>query len=438
MGLVKAIAGSAAGVMSEQWRDYYYCDALEETVLAARGRKRISNRSSNRRGPENIITNGSVIAVADGQCMMIVEQGRIAEISAEPGEFIYDSSTEPSIFSGDLGDTTADVFRNMKKRFTFGGQAPKDQRIYYFNTKELVGNRYGTPNPIPFRVVDRNIGLDMDISITCYGEFSYRIMNPILFYQNVCGNIEADYGRVRLDDQLASELMTALQPAFARISNIGIRYSSLPAHADEIADALNEVLSEKWRKLRGLEVVSFGISGIRALPEDEKMIKELQRNAVLQDPGMAAAQLVGAQSEAMKAAAANQNAGAAMAFMGMNMASGTGGAKAENLFRMAQEEKAGGEKGKDTWTCSCGAVVNGGSFCPKCGSPRPKEEKPGKWTCSCGSVNDSNFCPVCGAKRPDPPKAVRCSRCGWESDGSVQSPRFCPQCGNRLDGNQKG
>ena len=315
MGLIKAITGAAGGVLADQWKEYFYCDALPAEVLVRKGQKRVSGRSSNTKGVDNIITKGSVIAVADGQCMIIVDQGRVAEICAEPGEFTYDSSTEPSILCGNLSQNIPAVFKNIGKRFTFGGEAPKDQRVYYLNTKELIGNKYGTPSPVPFRVVDRNVGLDIDISIRCFGEYSYRITNPVLFYTNVCGNVEQDYQRSEIDSQLKTELLTALQPAFARISDMGIRYSALPGHTQEMADALNTVLSGKWRDLRGVEIVSLGVSSVKASEEDEAMIKELQRNAAFRNPTMAAAHMVGAQAAAMQAAAANQGAGPAMAFM---------------------------------------------------------------------------------------------------------------------------
>ena len=169
MGLIHAALGAATGVLADQWKEYFYCDGMAEDVLAVKGSKRTSGRSSNRYGSDNIISSGSVVAVADGQCMLIVEQGKIVEVCAEPGEFVYDASTEPSIFSGNLGDTIVEVFKSIGKRFTFGGEAPKDQRVYYFNTKELIGNKYGTPSPVPFRVVDNNVGLDVDIAIRCFG-----------------------------------------------------------------------------------------------------------------------------------------------------------------------------------------------------------------------------------------------------------------------------
>ena len=155
--------------------------------------------------------------------MMIVEQGKVVEVCAEPGEFTFDASTEPSIFSGKLGESIGQVFQNIGKRFTFGGEAPKDQRVYYFNTKEIIGNKYGTPSPVPFRVVDQRAGIDIDISIRCFGEYSYRIVNPLLFYTNVCSNISTSYSRAEIDSQQKSELHTSLQPAFARNREMGIR-----------------------------------------------------------------------------------------------------------------------------------------------------------------------------------------------------------------------
>ena len=164
MGLIKAGLGAVGGNLADQWKEYFYCEAMPENVIAVKGEKRIGGRTSNTKGTDNIISRGSVIAVADGQFMMIVEQGKVVEVCAEPGEFIFDNSTEPSIFAGEFGESLKESFRNIGKRFTFGGEPPKDQRVYYFNTKELVGNKYGTAGAIPFRVVDKNVGLDVDIA----------------------------------------------------------------------------------------------------------------------------------------------------------------------------------------------------------------------------------------------------------------------------------
>ncbi|MBQ6272795.1 MAG: SPFH domain-containing protein [Oscillospiraceae bacterium] len=434
MGLILAALGAAGGVLADQWKEYFYCEALSNNVLAVKGRKRVSGRSSNTRGSDNIISSGSVIAVADGQCMLIVEQGKIVDVCAEPGEYIYDSSTEPSIFSGKLGEGILNIFKQIGKRFTFGGEAPKDQRVYYFNTKEITGNKYGTPSPVPFRVVDNNIGLDIDISIRCFGEYSYVLSNPLLFYTNVCGNVTADYTKEQLDGQMKSELLTALQPAFARISEMGIRYSALPGHTTELAQALNEELSGKWRDLRGIEIASVGVSSVKASEEDEAMIKELQRNATFRNPNMAAAHLVGAQAAAMQAAASNQGAGAPMAFMGMNMAGQAGGVNAQELFNMGQQKPAAPAAG--TWTCpKCGAAATG-KFCPECGTKKPEPAAADGWTCpSCGAVNKGKFCAECGTKKPAGAVQYRCDKCGWEPADKSKPPKFCPECGDPFDNN---
>ena len=431
MGLIQAALNAAGTVLGDQWKEYFYCEAIDNNTLVVKGQKKVSGFSSNRRGADNIISKGSVVAVADGQCMVIVDNGKIAELCAVPGEFVYDSSTEPSIFAGDLGDSVKETFKNIGKRFTFGGEAPKDQRVYYFNTKELVGNKYGTPSPVPFRVVDQRIGLDVDITIRCFGEYSYRICDPILFYTNVCGNVSSAYDRSSLDSQLKSELLTALQPAFAKISEMGIRYSALPGHTMEIANALNEVLSDKWRDLRGLEIVSFGVNSVKASEEDEQMIKELQRNAVFRDPTMGAAHLVGAQAQAMQDAAKNAG-GAAVGFMGMNMAGAAGGLNAQSLYQMGAQQQAQQPVQQaapaGSWNCACGAVATG-KFCPECGAKKPEDG----WKCACGTVNKGKFCTECGAKKPAGVPQYKCDKCGWEPTDPTKPPRFCPECGDPFD-----
>ena len=441
MGLLKAGAGALGGVLADSWRDYFYCDALNADTLVVKGMKRTSDkgRSSNTKGESNIISDGSIIAVADGQYMIIVEQGAIVDACGEPGEFVFDNSSEPSLFFGDdkITDRIKMAFERVGGRFTFGGDTGKDQRVYYFNKKEIIGNKYGTATPVPFRVVDANIGLDVDISVRCNGEYSYKITDPLLFYKNVCGNVEEPYTRDKIDSQLKSELLTALQPAFAKISAMGVRYSAVPAHTTELADALNEVLSEKWADLRGIEVASFGVNTIAASEEDERMIKDLQKAAVMRDPAMAAANIAAAQSDAMRTAAANES-GAMAGFMGMGMANMAGGMNTGSLFNQqggggtpqSQYNVAagggfatgnGGGNGEGGWTCSCGAQ-NTGKFCSNCGSPKPAPA--GSWTCSCGTENTGKFCSNCGSKKPEA-DTWTCS-CGTQNTGA-----FCGNCGSK-------
>jgi len=435
MGLIKAALGSAGGILADQWKEFFYCDALPANVIAVKGQKRTSGRSSNTKGSDNIISNGSVIAVADGQCMIITEQGKVVDVCAEPGEYTYDMSTEPSIFTGDLGDGVKAIFQNVGKRFTFGGEAPKDQRVYYFNTKELVGNKYGTPAPISITaLVDRSVARTLTIGIRCFGEYSFRVTNPLLFYTNVCGNVEEAYVRENIEGQLRTELLSALSPAFGKISQQGIIYSDLTMHTLAIGDELNEILSKKWRDLRGIEIVSFGVSSIRPDEESEKKIREMQETLFYSDPTLAGARTAAAAANAMETAAGN-SAGAITGFMGLGMAGNIGGGNAANLFAMGQQQPAPvapaapAAPAAGSWTCSCGTVATG-KFCPECGSPKPVAEG---WTCSCGSVNKGKFCPECGAKKPAGVPQYKCDKCGWEPEKGTQPPKFCPECGDPFD-----
>ena len=400
MGLIKAAIGAVGGTMADQWKEFFYCEALPKEVLVRRGQKQTGRRSSNNRGNDNIITNGSGIAVADGQCMIIVEQGRIVEVCAEPGEYTYDTSTEPSIFAGSLGEGIRNTFHTIGKRFAYGGDTGKDQRVYYFNTKELIDNKFGTPSPIPFRVVDSRIGLDIDVSVRCSGVYSYRIADPLLFYTNVCGNVAYEYTRDELDHQLKSEFISALQPAFAKLSEMEMRPNQIVAHNTELENAMNVALSEKWGTLRGLVVVSIALGSVTLPEEDAELIKQAQRTAVMYDPGMAAATLVGAQADAMKSAASN-SAGAMTGFMGMGMAMNNGNAmNVQNLFTMGQQQaqqQQAAQSAANSWRCSCGAMATG-KFCSECGAPRPVDDR---WMCSCGTMNKGKFCQNCGAKNPN-------------------------------------
>lgn len=435
MGLIKAAIGAVGGTLADQWKEFFYCDALEQDVLVVKGQKRINSRSSNTKGNDNIISNGSGIAVADGQCMIIVEQGKIVEVCAEPGQFTYDTSTEPSIFSGSLGKGIADTFRTIGKRFTYGGDTGKDQRVYYFNVKEIMDNKFGTPNPIPFRVVDSRLGLDVDVSIRCSGVYSYMIADPLLFYAKVCGNVEQEYTRDEIEKQLKTEFISALQPAFGKLSDLELRPNQIVSHNTELEEAMNDTLSTKWGKLRGLKVVSIALGSVSLPPEDAEMIKQLQRTAVLQNPNMAGATLVGAQADAMRTAAGNAS-GAMNGFVGMGMAMNAGGTNAQNLFAMGQQQApvpAPTSTSTDNWKCSCGAVSTG-KFCPECGAPKPENNG---WTCSCGSVNKGKFCQNCGAKKPEGTPLYRCDKCGWEPEDPAHPPKFCPECGDVFDENDR-
>ena len=450
MGLIRLakIGADAIGsTLGDQWLEYFYCDSIDSDTLMVKGQKKVNDgHNYNTKGmQDNIISNGSVIAVNEGQCMMIVDNGKIVDICAEAGEFKYDNSTEPSIFAGNflqsLGQTAVTAWR----RFTFGGNAGKDQRVYYFNTKEIMNNLYGTATPIPFRVVDNKIGLDLDTELKCNGKYSFHIADPVVFYTKVCGNVKDSYNKTELTSFMKDEMITALQPALGELSAQGIRYSELPRSTKELVNALNTELSEQWMAARGIEMVSITFNP--SLPKDvSEMIRARQNEAVYKDPNMAAAGIAAAQMEAMKSAASNTSTGPMMAFAGMNMAQMAGGMNAGNLFAMGQQQQqqaspaqaapaapAGGAAEPILgWTCSCGKADNRGKFCVECGSPKPAEAG---WTCSCGQVNQGKFCCNCGKKKPEGAPLYKCDKCGWEPEDPTHPPKFCPECGDVFDDN---
>jgi membrane protease subunit (stomatin/prohibitin family) len=449
MGLIKALAGAIGGTLADQWKEFFYCDAIDADTLVVKGQKRITSRSSNTKGNDNIISNGSGIAVADGQCMIIVDQGKVVEFCAEPGQFTYDNSSEPSIFAGKLGKSIIDTFKTIGRRIAYGGDTGKDQRVYYFNLKEITDNKFGTAAPVPFKVViNEQLGFRLSVDLKCNGVYSYKLVDPILFYTNVCGNVTESYKRDKIDGMLKGELIQALQPALAVLSANGVSYDQIPAHTPEIVDALNNELKDAWGK-RGIEIYSMNM-GVPSIPEDQrKKITEWEETSMTLNPTVAAGRMTNGVISAMNTAAANEG-GAVNGFIGMGMAMNQG-ANINQLFAAGAENGGaaggnapqapqgpqGGEKA-DTWVCPvCGVTVNGGKFCPECGAKRPQDKAEG-WTCEiCGTVNKGNFCTECGAKRPAGAPLYRCDKCGWEPEDPKNPPRFCPQCGDRFDENDK-
>lgn len=445
MGLIKAANSAVGGMFADQWKEFFYCESLDADTLAVKGKKRITARSRNLYGEDNIISDGSQIAISEGQCMIVAENGKILELCAEPGVYVYATGTTPSAFGTTILNGLEGMAREAAGRFGFGGMPGKDQRIYYLNVKEIVGNRYGTPSPIPFRIIDSDIGFDMDVGIRCNGEYSYKIVNPSLFYSNVCGNVAGVYTRDRIESQLRSELVSALQPAFARLSVQGIRYSALPGHVKEITDLLRDELSEDWLKKRGIQIVSFGMNSVAAAKEDEERLKQMQKLAALRNPEMAAAALTEAKADAMRMAASNAG-GSMTGFLGMAMAAGSAGLGTQDSFLAGVGQKneksdAGsissgsmnGSTKKKEWECACG-TINSGKFCVECGSPRPSEER--GWICeNCGTVNQGKFCTECGSRKPPEAPLYRCDKCGWEPEDPYHPPKYCPECGDIFDEN---
>ena len=483
MGLIKAGIGALSGVLADQWKEFFYCEALDMDTLVVKGQKRVGGRSSNTKGSDNLISNGSGIAVADGQCMIIVEQGKVVEVCAEPGEYTYDTSTEPSIFAGSFGESLKNTFKAIGKRFTYGGDTGKDQRVYYFNTKEIMGNKFGTPSPIIFEVMNKRIGFSRTVNVRCNGVYSYIISNPLLFYTKVCGNVEQAFTRDQIDEQMKTEFVSALQPAFGALAELELRPAQIPAKANELKKAMNEALQAEWVESRGISVEKIALNPITLNPEDMKKIQEMEDSMSYgSNAAMMAGRMTTATANAMETAAGN-SAGAMTGFMGMGMAGnamGGGFNAAQNFFQMGQQQQQqqmaqqhaqqlvdaqaqamanAAAAPADGWKCACGATATGkfcpecgakkpeppaangwkcacgatatGKFCPECGSPKPADD--GGWTCSCGAVNTGKFCANCGSKKPAGIPQYKCDKCGWQPADPTQAPRFCPECGDPFD-----
>ena len=468
MGLIKAGIGALGGVLADQWKEFFYCDALDMDTLMVKGQKRVSGRSSNTKGSDNIISNGSGIAVADGQCMIIVEQGKVVEVCAEPGEYTYDTSTEPSIFAGSFGESLKQTFKAIGKRFTYGGDTGKDQRVYYFNTKEIMGNKFGTPSPIIFEVCNKRMNLYRTVNIRCNGVYSYIISDPLLFYTKIAGNVSDIYTRDIIDAQLKAEFVDALQPAFGALAEMEIRPAQIPARANELKKAMNDALQTEWAESRGLSIAKIALNPITLDPEDMKKIQFLEDSLTTgQNAFMMAGMDATSMAEARVAAANNAN-GAMAGFMGMGMVGNMGGGfqNAQQLYQMgvqqqqqqmAQQQAAA--PAQNGWKCACGATATGrfcpecgakkpepkpsgswtckcgttatGKFCPECGSPKPADN--GGWTCSCGAQNTGKFCQNCGSRKPAGIPQYRCDKCGWQPEDPTKAPRFCPECGDPFD-----
>ena len=446
MGLIRAFLGGISQSLKDQWKEYFYVDRIPDDAIMVRALKM---NTKNNKGDDNVITNGSKLVVGDGQCAVIVEDGRIVEICAEPGGYTYNNTVAPTVFEGGFGKGLVASFKKALENFTYGGSPNNYQRIYYFNTREILNNRFGTPTPIPFRVVDNNIGLDIDVSVRCHGTFTYRLIDPMLFNQNLGGPINDAYSSEYILSQIKSDFLRALNPAFAKISSLGVRYSELPGHTEELATAMNEALYNDWELTKGIRVIKIDLESVTIPPEDHEMIKKAQMAAINRNPGMAAATLVTAQANAMQDAANNPN-GAMMGFMGMGMAQGAGGMNAQNLFAMQQQQQmqqqtapaapaapAPAAPAAAGWTCSCGAT-NTGKFCMNCGKAQPAPAPAAEgWTCSCGAVNQGKFCQNCGAKKPEGAPLYKCDKCGWTPDDPKNPPKFCPECGDIFDDSDK-
>lgn len=437
MGLIRVAIDATRQVIQDQYLEFFECPSMPDDVLIVKGHKSTKGNTRNS-NIDDVISNGSLIIVNKGQAMAIVDNGAVVEFTAEAGPFVFDSSAEPSIFSGSLGQNVVKTFKTIGRRISFGGHTGRTQQVYFFNTKLIKDNLFGTATPITFRAVDRNIGLDMDVHLSCHGSYNYQVVDPIMLFSNIAGNVEESYSRKDLDGTMKKEFIAAMRPSLAALSRLELRPSQVADHEPELAEELKKNLTQKWLEDRGIEIKEVNILSTEVPPDELKQISDLQKMATLRDPGLAAAKITEAQAEAMKTAAGNQG-GAMMGFMGMNMAQMAGGMNNQSLYQMAGQQQQQPQQPAPQsapvqgWSCACGASGNTGKFCRECGKPKPAAGE--GWSCSCGAVNKGKFCMECGKPKPAGAPLYRCDKCGWEPADPKHPPKFCPQCGDPFDEN---
>ena len=448
------LMGAARNTVEDQYHEYFYCDAFADGVLAVKGKKR--NQKGVNKGNDNVISSGSIVEVNAGQAALIIDEGKVADFCAEPGQYVYDASTEPSIIGGLLtgkfGQSVVDTFKEVGKRWAFGQEIPKTQRVYYVNIIEVRGNLWGTSNPIPFFIADQVTGFQGDISLIANGEYTFHISDPIRFYSFIAANFAGDsYNKKELQSIMRSDFMTALQPALGALSDygVGIRYSAITTKTDILVQKLNEKLSEKWGRMRGMEVLDVTFNTLKATEEDEARIKQFQDTAVYMSDEMKRARMTTAWANGIEGVGAGGGgAQALMGFAGLGVAGnmagmdgsmlggamigGGAGNAAPGAAAPGAVVAAGTVAAVNGWKCSCGKDGNTGKFCAECGAKKPDDAG---WKCSCGAVNQGKFCAECGAKKPEGAPLYKCDKCGWEPDDPMNPPKFCPSCGDIFDEN---
>ncbi|MGN0538185.1 MAG: SPFH domain-containing protein [Acutalibacteraceae bacterium] len=449
MGIIRAAVNAVGGALADSWLEVIEPSEMDITTVFAPGVAKAQNdrRNTNRKGSPNSVSNGSIIHVYDHQLMILVDGGAIVDYTAEPGYFQVQNSSMPSLFNGQFGDSLKETFNRIR----FGGVTPSEQRVFYINTQEMTGIKFGTKMPINY--YDSNYNLELNVR--AFGTYSIKLENPLEFYRSVIptgavtSNQPVDIS-ILTENNYISEFLGAFQQAITELSMEGVRISQLGAKSLELADHMSKVLDEKWRKNRGMYIQEVGIANISYDDESKEILKMRNQGAVLSDPTIREGYVQGAIARGLENAGSNAN-GAMAGFVGMGMGMNAGGgfmgaASATNMQQYQMQQQAQqAQQAQQTrqtqaqppvnngWTCACGHTGNTGKFCAECGKPKPVPMASGAWNCpNCGASNTGKFCAECGAKRPENRK-LRCDKCGFEPDMSQPIPKFCPNCGDPIN-----
>jgi membrane protease subunit (stomatin/prohibitin family) len=391
---------------------------MDNSVMLRKGARMNQGKGSNTKGNPDVISNGSVIMVEENTCMLTIDNGKITNIVTEPGQYVFDSSSAPSIFAGQILDSLKDALN----RFTFGGAAATEQKVVYVNLMPLPGIPFGTGTPMPYFDPAYNTSIDLRF----YGTFEIQIENAemaVKFYQQVASK-GTGAGDVLAQDifkteQYKKEFMQAMMKSLNLLSNKGVRYSQISAFLDDIAESAREATKNNWFE-RGFKITNVAMSAVTITDESKALLGDRLKADTMLGGDVQRAMMAGSVARGIEAAAGNQG-GAMMGFMGMNMATQTGGGILGQMGEAPPTQQAQPQQNAaNSWKCACG-TVNTGKFCSNCGSVKP--EAPGEWTCSCGVKNSGKFCSNCGSAKPEGAGGWTCS-CGAKNSG-----RFCAECG---------
>ena len=425
MGIIKAFFGAVGGTLADQWQEVIEADSMSDTTVFAKGVKvrPADKRNSNKKGTEDIVSNGSIIHVYPNQFMILVDGGKIVDYTAEEGYYKVDNSTAPSLFNGQFGDMLKEGFGRVR----YGGVPSQKQKVYFINLQEIKGIKFGTPTPVNYFDNFYN----SELFLRAHGTYSIKVTDPIKFYAEAIPRSAERVDIKDINEQYLSEFLEALQAAINQMSVDNIRISQVVSKTRELSRYMANELDEDWKNLRGFEIVSVGIASVSYDEESKKLINMRNQGAMLGDAAVREGYVQGAIARGMENAGSN-SAGAAQAFMGMGMGMGAAGnfmasASATNAAQMQQQaaqREAQQAAAANTWTCACGAK-NTGKFCAECGSKKP--EAASGWTCACGKVNTGKFCSECGSPRPADEHWF-CTECGHKNNAAS---KFCSECGNK-------
>lgn len=418
MGIIRATMSAIGGGLADQWQEVIEAGDMSDTTVFKKGEavRGGDRRNSNRKGNTDVISNGSVIHVYPNQFMMLVDGGKVVDFTAEEGYYKVDNSCAPSLFAGQFGDALRDTFSRVK----FGGVPSYSQKVFFINTQEIKGIKFGTRAPVNYFDSFYN----SELFLRAHGTYSIKITDPLKFYAEVVSKSAEKVDINDINEQYLSEFLDALQSAINRMSADNIRISHVTGKSRELSQYMANELDAEWKANRGFEVLSVGIASISYDDESKELINMRNKGAMLGDPTVREGYVQGSIARGMEAAGSNPN-GSAAAFMGMGVGMNAGGSfmAAASASNQAQMNRAQTETPADGWTCKCGKT-NSGKFCSDCGAPKPAAIE--GWTCKCGKQNSGKFCSECGSPRPA--SDWFCPDCGTKNNG-----KFCSNCGKKHD-----